>query len=290
VHRCDPKDIRLGFAVFLIVGGLFKKVIVANYLATDFVDGVFRSPTEYSRLDLLIGMYAYALEIYCDFSAYTDIAIGVANLLGYQFPQNFNQPYRALSVQDFWRRWHMTLSFWLRDYLYIPLGGNRGGTLFTYRNILITMGLGGLWHGASWNFVIWGLMHGAALVFERMLGIAGDGGHRRVPTIVSWFITLHFVCLTWVFFRAPSLDGAWAYLTTLVSGDAILTTTATPLVLLMLVFGALTQLIPNDWFERLELRYDRASLAVKVAVPFAIIFLVAVAAPGGVPPFIYFQF
>jgi alginate O-acetyltransferase complex protein AlgI len=290
VRRCDPKDIRLGFAVFLIVGGLFKKVIVANYLATDFVDGVFRSPTEYSRLDLLLGMYAYAIEIYCDFSAYTDIAIGVANLLGYQFPQNFNQPYRALSVQDFWRRWHMTLSFWLRDYLYIPLGGNRGGTLFTYRNILITMGLGGLWHGASWNFVIWGLLHGLALVVERMLGITGEGGHRRVPAIVSWFITLHFICLTWVFFRAPSLDGAWAYLTTLVSGDAILSTTATPLILLMLVFGALTQLIPNDWFERLEMRYDRASLAVKVAVPFVVIFLVAVAAPGGVPPFIYFQF
>jgi D-alanyl-lipoteichoic acid acyltransferase DltB (MBOAT superfamily) len=290
VRRCDPKDIRLGFAVFLIVGGLFKKVIVANYLATDFVDGVFRSPTEYSRLDLLLGMYAYAIEIYCDFSAYTDIAIGVANLLGYQFPQNFNQPYRALSVQDFWRRWHMTLSFWLRDYLYIPLGGNRGGTLFTYRNILITMGLGGLWHGASWNFVIWGLLHGLALVVERMLGITGEGGHRRVPAIVSWFVTLHFICLTWVFFRAPSLDGAWAYLTTLVSGDAILSTTATPLILLMLVFGALTQLIPNDWFERLEVRYDRASLAVKVAVPFVVIFLVAVAAPGGVPPFIYFQF
>jgi alginate O-acetyltransferase complex protein AlgI len=315
VRRCDPKDIRLGFAVFLIVGGLFKKVIVANYLATDFVDGVFRSPTEYSRLDLLLGMYAYAIEIYCDFSAYTDIAIGVANLLGYQFPQNFNQPYRARSVQDFWRRWHMTLSFWLRDYLYIPLGGNRHGTLFTCRNIMITMGLGGLWHGASWTFVIWGLMHGFALVVERIghrmvdafstanrkatspenaTEITGEGGHMRflsrVPVIVSWFITLHFICLTWVFFRAPSIDGAWAYLTTLVSGDAILSTTATPLILLMLVFGALTQLIPNDWFERLEARYDRASLALKVAVPFVVIFLVCVAAPGGVPPFIYFQF
>src|SRR5215472_3986653 len=153
VRRSDVKDIRLGFAVFLIVGGLFKKVIIANYLSTDFVDGVFRSPTEYSRLDLLIGMYAYALQIYCDFSAYTDIAIGVANLLGYQFPQNFNQPYRALSVQDFWRRWHMTLSFWLRDYLYIPLGGNRHGKWRTYLNILITMGLGGLWHGANYTFV-----------------------------------------------------------------------------------------------------------------------------------------
>jgi alginate O-acetyltransferase complex protein AlgI len=294
VWRCDPKDIRLGFAVFLIVGGLFKKVLVANYLATDFVDGVFRSPTEYSRLDLLLGMYAYAIEIYCDFSAYTDIAIGIANLLGYQFPQNFNQPYRALSVQDFWRRWHMTLSFWLRDYLYIPLGGNRGGRWRTYRNILITMGLGGLWHGASMNFVIWGLMHGGALVVERMLGITGPNGHLqflgRVPAIVSWLITFHFVCLTWVFFRAPSLDGASTYLTTLVSGEAIWSTTVTPLVALMLVFGAFTQLIPNDWFERLELHYDRASLAVKIALPFAVIFLVAIAAPGGVPPFIYFQF
>jgi alginate O-acetyltransferase complex protein AlgI len=290
VHRSDAKDIRLGFAVFLIVGGLFKKVIIANYLATDFVDGVFRSPTEYSRLDLLIGMYAYALEIYCDFSAYTDIAIGVANLLGYQFPQNFNQSYRALSVQDFWRRWHMTLSFWLRDYLYIPLGGNRHGRWRTYLNILITMGLGGLWHGANVTYVIWGFMHGGALVLERMLGITGEGGHRRVPAVISWFITFHFVCLTWVFFRAPSLDGAWAYLTTLVSGDAIWSTTATPLVACMLLFGALTQIIPNDWFERLEVRYDRASLAVKVALPFAVIFLVCVASPSGVPPFIYFQF
>jgi alginate O-acetyltransferase complex protein AlgI len=290
VHRSNPKDIRLGFAVFLIVGGLFKKVIIANYLATDFVDGVFRSPTEYSRLDLLIGMYAYALEIYCDFSAYTDIAIGVANLLGYQFPQNFNQPYRALSVQDFWRRWHMTLSFWLRDYLYIPLGGNRLGKLRTYLNILITMGLGGLWHGANYTYVIWGFLHGGALVVERMLGITGEGGHRRVPAVISWFVTFHFVCLTWVFFRAPSLDGAWTYLTTLVSGDAIWSTTVTPLVASMLAFGALTQIIPNDWFERLEVRYDRASLAVKVALPFAVIFLVCVASPGGVPPFIYFQF
>jgi D-alanyl-lipoteichoic acid acyltransferase DltB (MBOAT superfamily) len=290
VQRSNPKDIRLGFAVFLIVGGLFKKVIVANYLSTDFVDGVFRSPTEYSRLDLLLGMYAYALQIYCDFSAYTDIAIGVANLLGYQFPQNFNQPYRALSVQDFWRRWHMTLSFWLRDYLYIPLGGNRGGALFTYRNILITMVLGGLWHGASVSFIIWGLLHGLALVVERMLGVTGPGGHRHVPAAISWLVTFHFVCLTWVFFRAPSLDGALAYLSTLVAGDAIWSTTVTPLVALMLVFGALTQIIPNDWFERLEVRYDRASIAVKVALPFAVIFLVAVAAPGGVPPFIYFQF
>ena len=150
--------------MFLILGGLFKKVIIANYLSTGFVDGVFRDPTANSSLDLIFGMYGYALQIYCDFSAYTDIAIGIANLLGYEFPQNFNHPYRAISVQDFWRRWHMSLSSWLRDYLYIPLGGSKFGTLATYRNIMITMALGGLWHGASWTFLIWGCLHGAALV------------------------------------------------------------------------------------------------------------------------------
>src|SRR6266849_5826390 len=290
VRKSDPKDIRLGLSVFLIVGGLFKKVIVANYLSTDFVDGVFRSPADYSRLDLLLGMYAYAIQIYCDFSAYTDIAIGIANLLGYQFPQNFNQPYRARTVQDFWRRWHMTLSSWLRDYLYIPLGGNRGGAFGTYRNIMITMVLGGLWHGASFNFVIWGLLHGGALVVERLLGVTGEEDGRRLPAAVSWFVTFHFVCLSWVFFRSPTLDGAQTYLGTLFSGEAVWSTTVTPLVACLLVAGAATQIIPNDWFDRLEIAYDRASLAVKVAVPSVVIFLVALAAPGGVPPFIYFQF
>jgi alginate O-acetyltransferase complex protein AlgI len=252
---------------------------------------VFRSPTDYSRLDLLIGMYAYALQIYCDFSAYTDIAIGIANLLGYRFPDNFNQPYRALSVQDFWRRWHITLSTWLRDYLYIPLGGSHGGTWLTYRNIMITMLLGGLWHGASWNFVIWGGLHGAALVVERLLGATGEEtGRRRVPAFISWLVTFHFVCLTWVFFRSPSFEGAMSYLDTLLFGEAVFSTTVTPLVAAMLAIGALTQIIPNRWFEDLVRSYDRASLAVKVALPFAVIFLLSIAAPGGVPPFIYFQF
>jgi D-alanyl-lipoteichoic acid acyltransferase DltB (MBOAT superfamily) len=204
-HRAYQADVKLAQSVFLILGGLFKKVIIANYLSTDFVDGVFRAPADYSSLDLLLGMYAYAIQIYCDFSAYTDIAIGIARLLGYEFPQNFNQPYRALSVQDFWRRWHMTLSSWLRDYLYIRLGGNRGGRLATYRNIIITMGLGGLWHGASWNFVLWGLLHGAALVVKRILGLTGAPRSRIVDALL-WLVTLHFVCFTWIFFRSPSSD------------------------------------------------------------------------------------
>jgi alginate O-acetyltransferase complex protein AlgI len=294
VQSPSPKEIRLGFAVFLIVGGLFKKVIVANYLSTDFVDAAFRSPADVSRLDLLLGMYAYAIQIYCDFSAYTDIAIGVANLLGYRFPQNFNQPYRALSVQDFWRRWHMTLSSWLRDYLYIPLGGNREGELKRYRNIMITMGLGGLWHGASLNFVLWGLLHGAALVVERIcervsLPKLGDRA-PRLSGALGWLLTFHFVCITWVFFRAPSLEATQAYFATLFAGDTGWSTAMSPLVAVMLLLGAATQLIPNRWFEGFEAYYDRASIVLKVALPFLVIYLIAIAAPGGVPPFIYFQF
>src|SRR5215471_186680 len=287
-HASYQSDVRLAASVFLIVGGLFKKVIIANYLSTDFVDGVFRAPADYSSLDLLLGMYAYAIQIYCDFSAYTDIAIGVANLLGYQFPQNFNQPYRALSVQDFWRRWHITLSTWLRDYLYIRLGGNRGGRIRTYVNVMITMLLGGLWHGASWNFVLWGGLHGAALVVERVFGLGGKP-RSRLRAAVAWIVTFHFVCLTWVFFRSPSNEATLAYFTTLFSG-ASWSTTMTPLVAGVLVLGALTQVIPARWSDALEKRYDAGSLAFKIAFPFAVIFLISVAAPAGMAPFIYFQF
>jgi len=287
-HTSYLADVRLGPSVFLIVGGLFKKVIIANYLSTDFVDGVFRSPGDYSSLDLLLGMYAYAIQIYCDFSAYTDIAIGVANLLGYQFPQNFNQPYRALSVQDFWRRWHITLSTWLRDYLYIRLGGNRGGRIRTYVNVMVTMLLGGLWHGASWNFVLWGGLHGAALVIERAFGWTG-APRTRWRAVLAWVVTFHFVCLTWVFFRSPSNEATSAYFATLFSG-ASWSTTMTPLVATVLVLGALTQVIPARWSEAIEARYDTGSLAFKIAVPFAVIFLICVAAPSGIAPFIYFQF
>ena len=284
-----PADVKLAHSVFLILGGLFKKVIIANYLSTDFVDNVFRNPADFSALDLLLGTYAYGLQIYCDFSAYTDIAIGVANLLGYEFPQNFNQPYRALSVQDFWRRWHITLSTWLRDYLYIrALGGNRAGRLRTYVNLLVTMALGGLWHGASGKFIVWGLLHGLGLAAERALGLTG-APRSRIGAALAWLVTFHFVCFAWVFFRSPSLDAALVYFATMFSGVGG-RTTMTPLVATVFVLGALTQIIPAGWFAALQARYAISPLALKVAVPFAAIFLIAVAAPGGTPPFIYFQF
>jgi alginate O-acetyltransferase complex protein AlgI len=288
VHVSRPADIRLGEATLLILGGLFKKVIVANYISTDFADGIFANPFAYSSLDLLLGMYAYAVQIYCDFSAYTDIAIGIACLLGYRFPQNFNQPYRALSVTEFWRRWHITLSSWLRDYLYIPLGGNRKGRVRTYVNLMLTMLLGGLWHGASGHFVLWGGLHGAALALERFLGIGH--GPRRVPAWIAWLVTFHFVCITWVFFRAPSLESALAYLGNMANGDKLTSTTMTWWVALMLLIGMATQFWPHHWFDKAAAAYDRASLPVKIAIPFFAIFLIAVAAPGGIPPFIYFEF
>jgi len=166
----DPRAIDTGRAFFLIFAGLAKKMLLADYLATQIVNGVFTTPGEYSSLEVLLGIIGYSVQIYCDFSAYSDIAIGVSLLLGFELPDNFNAPYTAISVQDFWRRWHMTLSRWLRDYLYIPLGGNRKGETRTYVNIMITMLLGGLWHGAGWPFVFWGALHGGAQVAE----------HRRI--------------------------------------------------------------------------------------------------------------
>jgi alginate O-acetyltransferase complex protein AlgI len=166
-RRRNPEAVDATRAVRLICRGLFKKVVIANYLAGAIVDPVFLAPRQSTNWELLVGAVAYAVQIYADFSGYTDIAIGIALMLGIKFPDNFDQPYSATSVQDFWRRWHMTLSRWLRDYVYIPLGGNRNGERAEVRNLIATMALGGLWHGASWTFVIWGFYHGFGLAAER---------------------------------------------------------------------------------------------------------------------------
>ena len=162
----DPRQVDTARAFFLIFGGLIKKMLIADYLATHIVNGVFTTPGQYSSLEVLVGIIGYSVQIYCDFSAYADIAIGISLLLGFKLPDNFDAPYTAASVQEFWRRWHMTLSRWLRDYLYIPLGGNRKGKARTYLNLMITMVLGGLWHGAGWTFIFWGFLYGGALIVE----------------------------------------------------------------------------------------------------------------------------
>src|SRR5580765_1046824 len=204
--RRDPRRVDTSRAFYLIATGLFKKVVIANYLAAHITDQVFAVPGSHSSLEILVATYAYAVQIYADFSGYTDIAIGIALLLGFTFPQNFDSPYAATSLQSFWRRWHMTLSRWLRDYLYIPLGGNRKGRVRTYVNLLVTMLLGGLWHGAAWTFVVWGGIHGVGLSVERALG-----GIRPASAATRWLarlVTFHVVCFAWIFFRADSLSRA----------------------------------------------------------------------------------
>src|SRR5918998_2201611 len=198
----NPRDVAVGAGVVLIAIGLIKKVALADYLAREVVDPVFGVPEAYAAPDVALAAYAYAAQIYCDFSGYTDIAIGVALLMGFVFPQNFNSPYRATSFRDFWRRWHMTLSRFLRDFLYIPLGGNRGGKWRTARNLMITMVLGGLWHGAAWGFVLWGALHGTCLVVEHGL----RGRDLRLPAWLRWAIVFHVVVFGWILFRAENLD------------------------------------------------------------------------------------
>ncbi|MBX3223140.1 MAG: MBOAT family protein, partial [Labilithrix sp.] len=153
--------------LFMIATGLMKKIVIGDYLGLNLVNRVFDNPERYTSLEVLVGVYAYAIKIYADFSGYSDVAIGSAKLFGYELPRNFDAPYTSADLQEFWRRWHISLSTWLRDYLYVTLGGNRGSTWKTYRNLLLTMVLGGLWHGASWNFVIWGALHGGALAVNR---------------------------------------------------------------------------------------------------------------------------
>jgi len=202
-----------GFLLMLI--GLVKKTVFADNLAL-LVDPVFDQPAHFGSLATLVAIYAFAFQIYFDFSGYTDIAIGAAKFLGFSFPKNFDHPYTALSIQDFWRRWHMTLSRWLRDYLYISLGGNRKGRWKTSRNLFLTMFLGGLWHGASWNFAIWGTLHGLYLSGEKLLRLP-IGNKRSVEQWLhasflgrwfKWLLTFHLVCLAWVFFRSDSLHNS----------------------------------------------------------------------------------
>ncbi|WP_244594494.1 MBOAT family O-acyltransferase [Leptospira ryugenii] len=198
--------------------GVFKKAVLADHIAP-FVDLIFESPEEMSRIALWLGMFAYAAQIYCDFSGYTDIAQGSALMFGVRLPENFNFPYLALGFSDFWRRWHISLSTWLRLYLYIPLGGNRQGNLRTYVNLMIVMLLGGLWHGANWNFMFWGFGHGFLLVMERYLGSKRDWVElwkKKVPSSVSKVslqcITFLSVCFLWIFFRSQTFSKSLCYL------------------------------------------------------------------------------
>ncbi len=277
-------------AAWLIGRGLFKKMVIATYLAETVVDPVFAAPGLADRGELLLAFYGYAIQIYADFSGYTDIAIGLALLLGFRFPTNFDRPYAATSIQDFWRRWHMTLSRWLRDYLYIPLGGNRISRFATYRNLMATMVLGGLWHGAAWTFVAWGALHGLLLAVERAAAArwptaVAPRGRQRV---VRWFVTLHLIGIAWVFFRAPTFGVATTVLVGLVT--APFERAVNPVAVAVILGALAVQLAPDDVGATIRTRLAMLDPALQSAVAGAWIAVVAALGPDGVAPFIYYQF
>ncbi len=208
-----------GEALTLILSGLVKKAIIGDFIGANLVDLIFAEPTRFTGLENLFAVYGYAMQIYCDFSGYSDMAIGIALLLGFRFNINFNSPYQSGNITEFWRRWHISLSTWLRDYLYIPLGGNRKGAIRTYVNLLVTMLLGGLWHGAAVRFILWGAIHGVALALHKLYMQIFDalGWRRKKPLKIQRFlgqiITFHLVCFAWIFFRADSMETALSVIT-----------------------------------------------------------------------------
>jgi D-alanyl-lipoteichoic acid acyltransferase DltB (MBOAT superfamily) len=280
----DPDHVAVGSGVLLIGMGLVKKVVIADFLARTLVDPVFAVPQAYSAPDVLLAAYGYAAQIYCDFSGYTDMAIGLALLMGYVFPQNFRSPYRATGFRDFWRRWHMTLSRFLRDFLYIPLGGNRKGRVRTYVNLMATMVLGGLWHGAAWTFVVWGAFNGTMLCIEHAIA-----GRFKTPAWLRWFVTLNLIVLGWVIFRSQSMALVGEFLSRLTHWGPATLWTPGALIAIGVVIGL--QLVPEgrvqnwqSWFGRLRPAVLAAGLAICIAVAGATV------PSQGVPPFIYFRF
>ncbi|MEO1592670.1 MAG: MBOAT family O-acyltransferase, partial [Cyanobacteria bacterium J06632_22] len=286
-RRFRQVDVRACLILFLV--GFFKKACVSDNLAP-LVDTYFSAPQDYTALSAWIGVLSYAIQIYCDFSGYSDMAIAVAGLLGYELCLNFDAPYFASSITAFWRRWHISLSTWLKDYLYIPLGGNRGGGLLTYRNLLLTMLLGGLWHGAAWTFVFWGGLHGAALVVHREWARRISPYRLLSQTAGVWGIALTFywVCFTWIFFRADSFTTAL----TVVQGFVLLQSPGTQQlpVALLGAFGILAVLhwgFANPQWKQQLLRLPGQLFATGYGFATAALLTLM---PTGYVPFIYFQF
>lgn len=279
-------------ALVLIGFGFVKKMVFADSLAV-FADSVFNNPIGAGFWNTLLAIYAFAFQIYCDFSGYTDIAIGCALLLGIRFPQNFNYPYISQSFQEFWRRWHITLSRWLRDYLYISLGGNRRGELRTLVNLMLTMLLGGLWHGASWTFVIWGGLHGSYLVIERYVFARWKywQAQTRTMAIVRWLVTFNLVCFAWIFFRAKTFTDARHMIGNLVHGIASIASFSVVANLgwaLVLALLLATHFYNGYRNTKERLGIDRGKRFV-VAMT-GVLLLLILFSPNHSAPFIYFQF
>ncbi|MCB9549895.1 MAG: MBOAT family protein [Myxococcales bacterium] len=285
-ERRLPTRHQLGSGALLMLIGYFRKVAIADTVAPH-VDRIFSDPGSASSLGIALGVVLFALQIYGDFAGYSDIARGASRMLGVELMQNFEHPYFSTSITEFWRRWHVSLSSWLRDYLYIPLGGNRGGPVKTYRNLMLTMLLGGLWHGAGWNFVIWGGLHGGALAVHKLWRRDRPAAPGRARAIASWAGTMALVCLAWIFFRAHSfseamavLGGLFAFTGGLPGGTALVAVAAVGALLVIDVpqfrRGEHEAILRWPWWVR--------------GVTYAGLVLATLLLSGSPSPFIYFQF
>ena len=285
--------------VWFIIIGLFKKAVISDYISINFVDRIFDNPSLYSGVENLLGVYGYTLQLYCDFSGYSDMAIGIALLLGFRFPMNFNAPYKACSITDFWRRWHISLSTWIRDYIYISMGGNRKGRVRQYVNLIITMLLGGLWHGASLNFVAWGGMHGLALAAHKWSRDHlfhhdrhyQSHGWRRVGGVL---LTFHFVAFCLIFFRHQHFADAWLMITTIFSNFHpelfVQVIVGYWFVFTLIAFGYVTHFFPDAWQERCILILRKGSFVLGALLLALVIYFVIQIKSSEIQPFIYFQF
>lgn len=292
-----------GHAIFLILNGLIKKMMISDYISINFVDRIFDSPSSFTGFENLMAVYGYSIQIYCDFSGYTDIAIGIALLLGFRLPINFNSPYKALNITDFWHRWHISLSSWLRDYLYIPLGGSKKGKIRTNLNLLVTMILGGLWHGANLRFIIWGGIHGLGLVIHKLWVKLNTSINKyySIKTSKNWFthflsvfLTFNLVSFAWIFFRVGTMQDAKAMISQIFSNlqlDLIpLMISSYYKIFLLILFGLLIHWLPASFKEYYRGKFIQTNIAIKVLIVVVVIFLIYQAKSAEIQPFIYFQF
>lgn len=289
----------IGKGIFFILSGLIKKAIISDYIGVNFVDRIFDNPTLYSGIENLMGVYGYTLQIYCDFSGYSDMAVGIALLMGFHLPLNFNAPYQSTSITEFWRRWHISLSSWLRDYLYIPLGGNKAGKVRQYINLMITMLLGGLWHGASFKFIVWGGMHGLALALDKAknellnkfnLNFKGNVFYK----IGGWFVTFHLVSFCWIFFRASSFESALDVLSQVAFNfKGILffqLLEGYKWVFILMIVGFAMHFIPASSELKIKNIITHSPALLQAFMLALVIYLVYQTRSAEVQPFIYFQF
>lgn len=282
-------------ALFLIIGGLLKKAVISDFISTNFVDRVFDAPNSYTAFENLMASYGYAIQIYCDFSGYSDMAIGLALLMGFKLPPNFRTPYQSGSITEFWRRWHISLSSWLRDYLFISMGGNRKGKIRTYFNLFMTMFLGGLWHGASWKFVFWGVLHGMALVVEKFFGQLIKLPKNAFIGIIQVFLTFHFVVFCWLFFRAKDFTTAFQIAENISKIQFNLEQWQTIIlgyqnVFLLLLIGFIWHFLPQSIIDLKERLFGKLPFWAKAIVLGFVFWIVYATASAGTQPFIYFQF